>query len=218
MNQIETKVDSVYNYLLHEILSGKYADGCHILISDVAEACQVSNTPVREALRRLESNGYVEILANQGAVSKTISRESILHTFEIKGVLEGYAARLSIDHLSQYDFTVLDQLNQKMYAAAQNNQFNEYSQMNVDFHMYMYEKCPLPELITLIQDLWKKWSITKSVFSTAPKRMEESYNEHAEIIRLARACDYSGLELFVRKHKENAALQMVTQIHTHKPS
>lgn len=206
------KVDQVYNYLLGEIVKGRYVNDDHIVISEVAAACGVSDTPVREALRRLESDSYVKITANQGAVVVGFSREAIIHTFEIKGMLEGYAARQSVDYLSPYDISVLSKINENMHQAALAQQYDQFSQLNIDFHMYIYEKCPMPELTSLIRDLWKKWSITKSVFSTAPSRMEESYQEHLRIIELLEQRDAEELERFMRQHKANAARQMTMSL------
>ena len=206
------KVEQVYTYLLNEIVKGHYTNNDHIVISEVAAACGVSDTPVREALRRLESDSYVKITANQGAVVVGFSREAIIHTFEIKGMLEGYASRLSIDYLSPYDINMLRKINEDMHTAALEKQYDHFSQVNIDFHMYIYERCPMPELTSLIRDLWKKWSITKSVFSTAPTRMEESYQEHLQIISLIEQRDAEGLERFMRQHKANAARSMTMRL------
>ena len=211
-NKRGSKVEKVYAYLLNEIVQGRYVNDQHIVISAVAEACGVSDTPVREALRLLESDSYVRITANQGAVVIGFSKESIIHTFEIKGVLEGYAARKSIDYLSPHDINTLRRINEDMHLAEQNREDGRFSQLNIEFHMYIYEKCPMPELVDLIRDLWKKWSITKAVFSKAPERMEESYQEHLRIIELIEKRDHEGLEAFVRMHKANAAKQMTTSL------
>ncbi|MCI7705160.1 MAG: GntR family transcriptional regulator [Clostridiales bacterium] len=206
------KVEQVYAYLLNEIVKGHYTNNDHIVINEVAAACGVSDTPVREALRRLESDSYVKITANQGAVVVGFSREAIIHTFEIKGMLEGYASRLSIDYLSPYDINMLRKINEDMHTAALEKQYDRFSQLNIDFHMYIYERCPMPELTSLIRDLWKKWSITKSVFSTAPTRMEESYQEHLQIISLIEQRDAEGIERFMRQHKANAARSMTMRL------
>lgn len=212
MSKRGDKVDLVYNYLLGEFIKGHYTNGQRIVVNSVAKACNVSDTPVREALRRLESDSYVRIEANQGAVAEGISKESIIHTFEIKGVLEGYAARLSIDYLSPHDIELLRQINEAMHQAEQNLQYDEFSRLNIEFHMSIYEKCPSPELITLIRDLWKKWSVTKNVFYTAPDRMGESYIEHLHIIELIEQRDREALEAFIRVHKSNAANRMTSRI------
>lgn len=211
MSKIGTRVDIVYNYLLEEILRGKYSEGNRILISEVAQACDVSNTPVREALRRLESDGYVKIMANQGAVSLGFPRAYILETFEVKGVLEGYAARISIDYLSENDFRNMESINERMIQAARSGNKDESSRLNIEFHMYMYKKCPYPVLLGMIDELWRKWSITKNVFPVVAERSEETYQEHKEIIRLARSRSYDALEQFIRSHKANSIASMTTQ-------
>ena len=99
-----------------------------------------------------------------------------------------------------------------MHTAALEKQYDRFSQLNIDFHMYIYERCPMPELTSLIRDLWKKWSITKSVFSTAPTRMEESYQEHLQIISLIEQRDAEGIERFMRQHKANAARSMTMRL------
>ena len=192
------KVEQVYESLLDEIATGRYANNSRIVISDVANACGVSDTPVREALRRLESDSYVKITANQGAVVVGFSKESIIHTFEIKGMLEGYAARQSIDYLSPNDINILRRINEDMRTAGIEKEYDRFSQLNIDFHLFIYDHCPMPELTSLIRDLWKKWSITKSVFSTVPTRMEESYSEHLRIIELIEQRDAEALERFIR--------------------
>lgn len=206
------KVDQVYNYLLGKLVKGYYVSGQRIVVSTVAKECNVSDTPVREALRRLESDSYVHIEANQDAVAIGISRESIIHTFEIKGVLEGYAARLSVDYLSPYDIKQLREINEAMHRAEQEGRHDAFSQLNIDFHMSIYEKCPSPELVMLIRDLWKNWSVTKVVFSTAPDRMGESYSEYLHIIELIEQQDKETLEAFIRQHKRNAANRMTGRI------
>lgn len=122
------KVDQVYNYLLGKLVKGYYVSGQRIVVSTVAKECNVSDTPVREALRRLESDSYVHVEANQGAVAIGISRESIIHTCEIKGVLEGYAARLSVDYLSPYDIKQLREINEAMHRAEQEGRHDAFSQ------------------------------------------------------------------------------------------
>ena len=103
----KSKVEIVYEYLLHELAQLNYRAGDRLIISQIAEACHVSEIPVREALRRLESNGYVRIVPNQGAVAVGLEKNTIADIVQIKGVLEGFATRLSVDYLSPNDLAQL---------------------------------------------------------------------------------------------------------------
>ena len=68
MTQYKSKVDIVYEGLMEGIAEGAYQQGDRLVISQISKQWQVSDIPVREAVRRLESEGYVRIVANQGAV------------------------------------------------------------------------------------------------------------------------------------------------------
>ena len=194
MLQYKSKVDVVYEYLLK---------------NQVAKQCGVSDIPVREAIRRLESEGYLSLNANQGAVVCRLDQNSLSAIFHIKGVVEGYATRISVDYLTPGDIKKLRQKNAQIQRAFEAGSDKKYSQLNMQFHLSIYEAIPQREYQSLIRDLWKKWSFTKSVFSFVPRRIEASIQEHEEIIRLIEEKDYDGVEQCVRRHKFQAGLELI---------
>ena len=127
-------------------------------------------------------------------------------------MLEGYAARLSIDFLTPEDIRELHQRNDRLRQALEKNDMKEYSRLNVEFHLRLYQNMPQRELYGMIQELWKKYSITKTVFSVAPTRMEQSIDEHEELLRLIVQRDYDQVERLMRAHKMRAGVALVQQI------
>ena len=117
MTQYKSKVDIVYEGLMEGIAEGAYQQGDRLVISQISKQWQVSDIPVREAVRRLESEGYVRIVANQGAVVCGFDRETLTSIFQIKGVLEGYATRLSIDYMTPEILARLREMNEQMKEA-----------------------------------------------------------------------------------------------------
>ena len=117
-------------------------------------------------------------------------------------MLEGYATRLSIDYVTPALLKKLRSLNGQMKKAVDAGNYPKYSELNVKFHMSIYEATPYTELYNMIQDLWRKWSITRSVFAVDPNRMQESTREHEEIIRLLEERQYDQVEQYVRLHKQ----------------
>lgn len=208
----KTKVDIVYDYLIEQIVNGHYRSGERLIISQIAKICNVSDIPVREALRRMESRGYVRIHPNQGAIATGVDKDSLLEIFQIKGVLEGYAARLSIDCLSINDLKELRAKNDELRAAAESGDANEFARLNTEFHHQIYKNLNRPELIALITEFGQKWSFTKNVFKIAPERMGASILEHEHILELIEQHKYNETELFVRQHKLSAAEQMTSKI------
>lgn len=196
-----SKVDLVYQYVLNEIASRQLKNGDRIIISKIAEICEVSEIPVREALRNLQRDGYVEIAPNQGAVVVGISKESVATIIQTKGVLEGFATRLSIDYISPHDLEMLHEINLEIKKATEENNIELVSELNQKFHMTIYEELPQKELVSMILSLWNKWSFTKRIFSFSPEVRNQVYEEHEIILNYIRGRKYEEAEQFVREHK-----------------
>ena len=212
MREYKSKVDIVYETLMEDIVNGVYHTNDRLIVSQIAKHMHVSDIPVREALRRLESLGYVRINANQGAVVSSIDKDDIISMFQIKGVLEGYASRLSIDFLTAKDLKKLHSINEKIKDAGLKGDSKKYSDLNMKFHLTVYSVIPQKMLYNTIVDLWQKWTITKSVFTVSPKRMNTSYLEHEEIITMLENKDYDGVETFVRSHKITAGYEWANMV------
>ena len=84
MKQYKTKVDLIYDILIKDIESGRYKPGERLVISQISKNNEVSDIPVREAIRRLESEGYVQLNANYGPVVGDFSLDHLNQIFQIK--------------------------------------------------------------------------------------------------------------------------------------
>lgn len=208
----QTKAELAYEVLLEGITKGIYKPGEKLIIRQLSKELDVSEIPIREAIKRLESEGYVIHDVNKSVTVCTISTDELTNFFQIRGVLEGYASRMSIDCLEEKDVDEIQKINEEMKTAYRENRTDLFSALNEQFHMRIYQKNPNSELIKLIENLWKKWSITKQVFTTSPERIGHSIKEHDEIIRLIRAKKYDDLENFVRNHKFRAGAEMVASL------
>lgn len=201
MKMFKSKVDIVYEKLKEDILSGVYKPGDRIIISQIAKQNEISDIPVREAVRLLESGGFIEILPNVGPIVTELEEGEVLQYFMIKGVLEGFAARLSIDHLSLEDLDELENINKQMKKAYTMGDLKEYGVLNKQFHCNMYAVIPYTQIYKMIVEIWDKWERMRSVFVMAPVRAKESMEEHDKMLVLIKEKKYDELEHFVREHK-----------------
>jgi DNA-binding GntR family transcriptional regulator len=200
MKKAKTKTEIAYDYLLSAFISRQYAAEEHLNISQIASECNVSEIPVREALRQLEGDGYVRISPNQGAFAIGIDRNEVSQLIQVKGVLEGFASRLALDYLTKADIQELNRLNDEMRVAMEKLDRENYSRLNMRFHQAIELKCGNDVLLKNLGNLWKRWMITRQVFNS-DMRMKESFQEHIEIIRLIEIRDYETIESYVRNHK-----------------
>lgn len=208
MNEYKTKAEIIYDRILEDIINGTYKHGDKLIISRLAAKYHVSETPVRDAILRMESKGFAKITANQSAIVSSLDGETLIGIFQIKGVLEGFATRLSIDYITPRRLKELRAINEQIRQAALTGESKQISELNMRFHLAIYECLPQKELYNMIYDLWEKWAITKSVFTTAPGHSDDSVAEHEEILRLIEAQDGEKVEMLVREHKFKAGYAM----------
>ena len=208
MEAYKSKVDIIYDFLLENIGRRNYKQGSKLVISQIAREMGTSEIPVREALRRLESEGYVEIRANQGAFVTGTTNGKILSDFQIRGVLEGFATRVAIDYMTEEAYSDLNEINKKMEQCWREGDQKLFGQYNMEFHQRIYQQIPQTDLRNMINDMWRRWSITRSVFALAPDTSKEILEQHELIIQMMRNKQYDEVEILVRRHKFRAGVRM----------
>lgn len=130
MNQGE----AAYSKLLSAIRAGHFAPGDRLRETDVAERLNLSRTPVREALRRLEADGIVEHRPRLGAVIRALSHSELVELYEMRIVLERTAAEMAAKHAAPAEVTALRDIN----AALSTCRPAQAAALNQDFHRAIY--------------------------------------------------------------------------------
>lgn len=102
--------DTVYQQLRQKIIEGHYQPGMRLVEDRLARDLGVSRTPVRTALTRAASEGLVRIFPNRGAVVRTFSRNDLLNAYDLRALMEGYAAARAATRISPLQLEALDQI------------------------------------------------------------------------------------------------------------
>jgi DNA-binding GntR family transcriptional regulator len=205
MKTFHSKVDLIYEKIKDMINDGEYKPSERLVISKIAKDNNISYIPVREAIRMLESDGLVTVIPNVGPIVTELKQEDISEHFMIRGLLEGYATRLSIDSLTGQQLAELEDMIEKMKEAYKTNEMKVYSKLNKDFHQLIYSSIPQEGLLKMINELWDKWERTRSVFLLAPERSWESIVEHEKIVTCIKEKKYDEVEFLVREHRGRTA-------------
>lgn len=205
----KTKNVAVYEVLRQDIVDGKLKSGQKIIMSDVAKRFGLSDIPVREAIRRLESDGFVQFTPHIGAVVSKMDEKEVVEIYLIRIELEALATRLAVPHVTSDDINYLEKKNHDMELAIERNRPEQLGALNKDFHLRIYRAAPYPYLYKLISDLWEKVERTQSVFAYVPERAEASVGEHKQIIKALRSKDLPAAEKLIKEQKNRtmAALQ-----------
>lgn len=194
----KSKVDILYEKILDDIVNEHYKQGDRIIISKLAKDNKVSDIPVREALRRIESEGLVEIVANHGAVVTKFNNDDIAQFYLINGLLGGYATRLSSDYLSGMDFEELMRINEEMKKAIDSDEYDRFLLLDESFHLRIFVAVPFPMIFKSINKTWMR-RMEKQVRVPNEQQME-IYEEHKKIVSLSMEKQYDELEKITRAH------------------
>ena len=169
-----------------------------IISSKLAKDNKVSDIPVREALRRIESEGLVEIVANHGAVVTKFNNDDIAQFYLINSLLGGYATRLSSDYLSEMDFEELIRINEEMKKAIDSDEYDRFLLLDESFHLRIFVAVPFPMIFKSINKTWMR-RMEKQV-RIPNDQQTKIYEEHKRIISLSTEKQYDELEKITRAH------------------
>lgn len=197
------KQERAYAILRSRIIDGSYASGYRLNIDALARELGVSKVPIREAIRRLEAEGWVVSNPNASPQVAQIDLSQWESSMTILALLEGYATALAADHLGEEEYTRLWQINADMQQALHDFDILTFNRLNRTFHTTIYNCCPNTALVELIQQTWDKLdTIRSSVFLFIPERGWAAVNEHMHLIRLfEQHAPFDEIEREARTHK-----------------
>ena len=143
-----------YEAIRGRILRGSFPPAFHLREKEISEAVGVSRTPVREALRRLAAEGYVELLPNRGAFVAKWSERSLSDLIDVRAELAAMAGRLAASRIRREDLDALSKLNGTMTALAKrrpSGYLTTASRLNLEFHNIVFKAASNEWLQSLMQ-------------------------------------------------------------------
>lgn len=198
-----SKAEQAYEILRKRIMDGTYGPGQRLVIDQLGREHGISSVPWRESLRRLEAEGWVDIVPNAGAVVKTVDVESWQRIMQILARLEAYATALSAPRLTAEEIAEARRLNAEMAIALAEFDPQRFGELNRAFHELLCSRCEDPRLQGLVQTEWTRLDLTRrTAYWYAPGRAHASLAEHDEILDLIEAGAAADvIETSVRRHE-----------------
>lgn len=198
-----SRQELAYASVRQRILDGRYGAGSRLIISDIAKELGTSPIPIREALRRLEAEGLVKFLHNQGAVVRRVSAEDYVQTLATLAVLEGYMTALVVDTIDADGVAQLKALNDKMAAAWASGDIGRFSLLNKEFHFAIYRYCPNQLMVEFANAAWARLeNVRQTSIALLPGRGQTTLAEHRAIIEALETHDSKArIEKLAREHK-----------------
>ena len=179
--------EHAYDTLLRELRMGTFSPGDRLREEDVGARLGLSRTPIREALRRLESDGIVEHRPRVGAVIRVLSHTELVELYEMRIVLERTAAQMAAKHCVKAEIEALDALNDQIDAERENPDLG--AALNQDFHRGLYLAGRNRFLLEAARALNSSLLLLGPTTYRIPGRIDVVVKEHRDIITALRNGD-----------------------------
>lgn len=172
----------VYEELKRQILMGKITPGMRMMEVELAEEMGVSRTPVREAIRKLEKEGLVTIEPRRGAYASDISVKDMVDVLEVREDLEGFAAFLAADRITQAEVDELREITENYSEAVRNNDTEKMITFDERFHKKIVASSGNKTLIQLSETVQELALRFRYLYYDDFSRYVNMPVEHKEII------------------------------------
>jgi DNA-binding GntR family transcriptional regulator len=189
----KTLREKIVEVLRETIIRQKIRPGERITELEVAERFGISRTPIREAFRQLESEGFLTIIPRKGAIVSDIKEQDIRDFYEIKGVLEGYAARQAVTRMTEKDIDRLILLNEEIRECAQRQDVSGMTRAHNAFHNLILESCGNHKIQQVVAGLVRQF-LRFRFYVASLVHVEAILREHSEIVAAIRERDAEKAE------------------------
>jgi len=195
--------DRIFSLLREAIVEGDIPPGSKISEPELARRYGISRGPLREAIGRLEACGLVVRRPNVGARVVTMSSRQLLEIFHVREALEGMAARLAAQNMSDEEIVDLRRLREQHGRQIAQDADHAYFQRegDLDFHYRIVQGSHNARIVDLLcNDLYHLVRLYRYQFGMASKRGPRAFVEHEHIVDAIERRDAEMAELMMRAH------------------
>lgn len=195
--------DRLLGELRHLLTAGELAPGTRIPERLLCERFGVSRTPLREALKVLAAEGYIDLLPNRGARVATVGAEEVRHTFEVMGALEALAGRLAADCIEPAELAEIRALHYQMYAHFLRGETQDYYRLNQKIHEQIVRAARNPVLWAQYDGLTGRVSRQRYRAVMTRSQWEQAMAEHEAMLNALAERRGEDLAAVLTRHLEH---------------
>lgn len=207
-----TRAELAYSKLRAEIHAGRFRPGQRMREAEMAERLGISRTPVRDALKRLESDGLLTTAARRGLVVAELDQQQVAELYAVRHVLEGLAARLGAQHASASELVALRDLLERQ-TRTRSDDLAALATLNRLFHEVVHRAARNHYLVEVLDSLESSLALLPGTTYMAPGRGEMALEEHTALVDAIEHRDADRAEAVARQHvraAERIRLQMIS--------
>jgi DNA-binding GntR family transcriptional regulator len=192
-----------YDYLYDSIVNNKLPPGAAIVERDISNMLGISRTPVREALKQLESEGLIWHFPLRGTFVSEVTTQDVEEIFSLREVLEETALKTAIHEIRDEELCELEAL---LNSLDDNTPYEKYYNSDRELHNLIIRNGHNKRLIQFLNTLNSQIERLRRISALTPKRLQKSKQEHLEIIKVLKQRDFEKTAEILKKHIRNVKL------------
>lgn len=181
LNDYKPLREVIFNTLRDAIIVGELKPGERLMEVKLAEKMGVSRTPVREAIRKLELEGLVNMIPRKGAHVADLSVKDIVDVLEVRASLDGLAASLSAERITEEELRDLSHVNAQFISFVEKENLQGSIKKDVEFHEIIYRSSRNEKLIQIVNNLREQVHRFRVIYLKDYKNTKELIKEHLDI-------------------------------------
>lgn len=197
-----------YDAIKQAILAFRYKPGDALVEAELSKQLNISKTPVRDALTRLEREGLVTKVAYTGTYVSEITSQSVMEVFEIRAVLEGLAARQATSAFTIADLALAGQLLTRQADLLAKGDLSGASEANRQFHSLIVQRSNNQYLSSMLANLDAHIQRYRVLSKAQRGAQSTSVQEHQRVLDAIRAGDAAGAESAMKSHLRNVLTEL----------
>lgn len=204
--RFKTKEEQVADYLREGIIAGRFPRGARLKQQEIATLLNTSITPVREALKLLEAEGYVTGDSFKGAVVAPFDIAASSETLNLRILLETQLVKGAVEKASAAEIAELRVMADEFATAFDAGDNETARAANYRFHHRMFELARMPQTLHFVQILWARYPF--DLINRLKGRVSRAATEHDDLLHAFIAGDTSAAMLATRQHIEAGWLEL----------
>lgn len=207
-----SRSEQAYRHLTDGLLRGRWQPGDTLSTYALAEELAISRSPIIEALKRLQSEGLVEILPQVGCRVVRPNAAVVQELYALRAVVEGLAVSGAAERISERELRELHLLLSRLEGARKHHDRGKFDDLNHQFHSRITHASRMPLVDQITQSLWSRLRFQVAQVPTSADQMAASTEEHRAIVDALEQRSAAGARAAVEEHAAAAGDRLRTRM------
>lgn len=212
LNDYKPLREVIFNTLREAIIVGELKPGERLMEVQLSEKMGVSRTPVREAIRKLELEGLVNMIPRKGAHVADLSVKDIIDVLEVRASLDGLATSLSASRITDDELKELKHIQTQFAQYVEKGNLHGLVKKDVEFHDIIYRSSRNEKLIQIANNLREQVQRFRVIYLKDYSSTQEIIREHMDIYESLNNRDSQAAQKIAQQHIKNQEMAIVKSL------